>query len=110
MYKIVACWSAPKLEDEAEFEKYYCEVHAQLAAQVPGVRRLILTRTAQGLEGGDASFFRVAELLFDDPDQMKQCEETPQWQAMREDAGKMIERFGVSLSVGLGWEQAADEL
>jgi len=24
---------------------------------------------------------------------------------MREDAGKMIERFGVTLTVGLGWEQ-----
>jgi len=110
VYKIVACWGAPKPEDEAEFEKYYRDVHAQLAARVPGVRRLVLTRTADGLEGGDAGFFRVAELLFDNPEQMKQCEATPQWQAMREDAGKMVERFGVSLSVGLGWEQAAEEL
>lgn len=110
MYKIVACWGAPKPQDEAEFEKYYRETHAQLAARVPGVRRLVLTRTAAGLEGSAAGFYRVAELLFDSPEQMQQCEDTPQWRAMREDAGKMIERFGVTLTVGQGWEQSADEL
>ena len=41
---------------------------------------------------------------------MEACAGAPEWQAMREDAGKMVERFGVTLSVGLGWEQSADEL
>ena len=110
MYKIVACWGAPGPSDEAAFEKYYREVHAPLAAAVPGVRKLVLTRTCDGLEGGDPGFFRVAELLFDSPEQMEACTGSAQWRAMREDAGKMVERFGVSLSVGLGWEQSVDEL
>ncbi len=110
MYKIVACWGAPKPADEAAFETHYREVHAPLAAAVPGVRKLVLTRTSDGLEGGDPAFFRVAELLFDSPEQMEACTGSPEWRAMREDAGKMVERFGVGLSVGLGWEQSAEEL
>lgn len=110
MYKIVACWGAPQPADEAAFEEYYREVHAPLAAAVPGLRRLVLTRTSDGLEGGEPAFYRVAELLFDSPEQMEACAGAPEWQKMREDAGKMVERFGVTLSVGLGWERSVEEL
>ena len=105
MYKIVTTWSAPKPEDVEAFEQYYRDVHCPLAAKCPGLRRLVLTRTADGLEGGTPAFYRVAELLFDDEKALEQSAHSKEWQAMREDAGKMIERFGVSLAVALGWEK-----
>ncbi len=105
MYKIVALWSAPKPSDEGAFEAYYRDVHVPKAAVVPGLRKLALTRVETGLEGAAAPFYRVAELHFDSPEAMKESEHSEAWKAMREDAGKMIERFGVTLTVGLGWER-----
>jgi uncharacterized protein (TIGR02118 family) len=105
MYKIVATWSEPQAADVDAFEKYYYEVHVPLAAKVPHLRRLLLTRTSDGLEGGKPGFFRVAELHFDDPATLTKSSHSTAWQAMREDAGKMIERFGVTLTVALGHEE-----
>ncbi len=105
MFKLVALWSAPKPADVEEFETYYRDVHVPLARVVPGLRKLALTRTPNGLEGSPAPFYRVAEMYFDDPGAMERSEHSPSWAAMRADAGKMIERFGVSLTVGMGWEE-----
>ena len=105
MYKIIALWSAPKPSEVEAFEQYYREVHVPKATVVPGLRKIALTRIEAGLEGGAAPFYRVAELYFDSPEALKESEHSPPWAVMREDAGKMIERFGVTLTVGLGWEQ-----
>jgi uncharacterized protein (TIGR02118 family) len=104
MVKIVATWSAPKPEDVSAFEEYYAKTHVPLAAAAPGLRRLVLTRTTSGLEGNAPAFYRVAELHFDDLATLERSAHSAQWTRMREDAGKMIERFGVSLQVGIGEE------
>ncbi len=105
MYKIVALWGAPKPHDVEAFEKYYAETHVPLARKVPHLKRLVLTRVEGGLEGEPAPFYRVAELLFDDPAALRRASETAAWRAMREDAGKMVERFGVTLQAAIGWER-----
>jgi len=104
MYKLIACWSAPRPEDEAEFEKHYHEVHLRAAATAPGLRRLVAVRTDSGLEGSQPAFYRVAELHFDSKADLEASEHTEQWASMRADAGVMIERFEVSLTVGVGEE------
>lgn len=105
MYKIVALWSHPKPADVEAFEAYYHEVHVPKAAVVPGLKKILLTRIDSGLEGAAAPFYRVAEMYFETPEAMERSAHTEVWQAMREDAGQMIERFSVTLTVGLGWEQ-----
>lgn len=105
MYKIVALWGAPKPSDVEAFEKHYAETHVPLARKVPYLKRLVLTRADGGLEGAPAPFYRVAELLFDAPEALHRASESAQWRAMREDAGKMIERFGVTLQAAMGWER-----
>jgi len=105
MYKIVAFWGAPKPSEVESFEKYYVEVHVPLARKVPHVRKLVLTRTESGLEDAAPPFHRVAELHFDNPEAFHRASETAQWRAMREDAGKMVARFGVTLQAGVGWER-----
>jgi hypothetical protein len=47
----------------------------------------------------------VAELHFDNPEAFHRASETAQWRAMREDAGKMVARFGVTLQAAVGWER-----
>lgn len=105
MYKIVAFWGTPKPADVEAFEKYYWDTHVPLARKVPHLRKLILTRTDTGLEGSPAAFHRVAELHFDDPEQLARSTESAQWRAMREDGRKLAERFGVTLQAGVGWER-----
>ena len=105
MYKLIATWSAPRPEDLAAFERHYHDVHLPLAAKAPGMRRLLLTRSDSGLEGSPPAWHRTAELHFDDPAALEKSSHSGEWAAMRADAGKMIERFGVSLSVSMGWEE-----
>lgn len=105
MYKIVATWSAPNPADVEAFEDYYNTTHAPLASAVPELRRLVLTRTADGLEGATPAFYRVAELHFDDRAALERSAHSAAWKRMREDAGKMIERFGVTLAVAMGAEE-----
>jgi uncharacterized protein (TIGR02118 family) len=102
VYTLVACWSAPEPEDEAAFEEHYHSVHLPAAAKVPGLRKLTAVRTGDGLEGGQSAFYRVAVMSFDTKDELEASERAPEWAAMRADAGAMIERFGVSLVVGMG--------
>jgi uncharacterized protein (TIGR02118 family) len=104
MYKIVATWSAPPAERVEEFEKHYADVHVPRAQAVPHLRRIVLTRTTDGLPGGSPEFYRVAEMFFDSPETMAKSAESAQWRAMREDAGQMIEEFGVALHAAAGWE------
>lgn len=108
MYKLVALWSAPKPGDVDAFESYYREVHVPKATVVPGLKRIALTRIDSGLEGGPAPFYRVAEMLFDSPKAMEESARSEVWQAMRDDAGQMIERFGVTLTVGMGWVEETE--
>jgi uncharacterized protein (TIGR02118 family) len=105
VYKVVATWSPPAPVDVSEFERYYREVHVPLAAKVPELRGLVLTRTDVGLEGAKPAFYRVAELRFDSREALERSSRSPAWEAMRADARKMIERFGVTLSVGVGEEE-----
>ncbi|WP_276261647.1 EthD family reductase [Haloglomus litoreum] len=102
MHKLIAVWSAPDPEDEEAFEEHYQNVHAPKAAAVPNLQKLVTTRTSEGLEDADPAFYRVAEMVFETPEAMHEAEESEEWQAVREDAGEMIERFGVTMEVGIG--------
>lgn len=102
MHTLVAVWSAPDTEDEAAFEEHYTNEHAPKAAAVPNLEKLVTTRTAEGLEEGESSFYRVAEMVFESPEAMHEAEESEEWAALREDAGEMIEQFGVTMEVGIG--------
>jgi uncharacterized protein (TIGR02118 family) len=105
MYKLVALWSAPKVSEVEAFENYYRDVHVPKATVVPGLKRILLTRIEAGLEGAPAPFYRVAEMYFENPQAMEESAQSDVWKTMREDAGEMIERFGVTLTVGMGWEE-----
>ena len=47
MYKLYAVWTHPN--DIEAFERHYVEVHAPLAAAIPGLQKLVLSRTADSL-------------------------------------------------------------
>ena len=105
MFKLYAFWSAPSNPEDAEaFEQEYVEGHAPRTVVIPGMRKLITSRTDVGLEGGEPAFFRVAEMIFDSREDLEQAEHSDEWQAVREDAGGLIERFGLTMTVAMGEE------
>lgn len=102
MFSLHAMWSPPDEEDVEAFEEHYTETHAPLAASVPNLNKLVTTRASEGLEGGDPAFYRTAEMEFDSQEALHEAEESEEWAKVREDAGEIIERFGVTLEVGIG--------
>lgn len=95
MYKLYAIWTHP--EDVAAFERHYVQVHAPLAAAIPGLQRLVLTRTSDGIRGDASPFHRVAELWFADAAGLERALASPEMAAGIRDAEEMQERFGVRL-------------
>ncbi len=108
MKKLVACWSAPEVSARAAFEAHYLGTHVPLARKAPGLRRIALTRTDHGLEGAAPAFYRVAEMVFDDLASLERSSHSPEWKAMREDAGAMLQRWNVTLEVGIGDEHTTE--
>lgn len=102
MYTLYANWSRPSDADMDDFESHYTTVHSPLAAAVPGMKQFVTTRTTDGLGDGDPAFYRVAEMSFASKEELEEAEESEEWGKVRADAGGMIERFGVTMSVALG--------
>ena len=67
MYKTISYWTAPQPQDVAAFEEFYQQVHGPMAARVPGVQKLELSRTSDGFAGEPSPFYRVAEMYFSRP-------------------------------------------
>jgi uncharacterized protein (TIGR02118 family) len=97
MYKLFAVWTHPKPEDLEAFEQHYEAVHAPLAAAIPGLQKLALTRTSDTLGEGTSPFHRIAELWFEDAEACNAAAATPELEAAAQDAAEMEERFGVQL-------------
>ena len=102
MLKLVALWSPPKPADRAAFEAEYLGAHAPLARALPGLSRLETILIGAGLEGAPAEFHRIAVMVWPDEAAYESDQQTPEWTALRANAGEMIERFGVSLTSSIG--------
>jgi len=98
MYKLFAVWSGPRAGEEEAFEQHYTEVHLPLAGSIPGVRKLIVTRTSDSLGEGESALHRITELWFDDRAAMEAAEASPEGQATIKDAVEIQERFGATLT------------
>jgi uncharacterized protein (TIGR02118 family) len=98
VYKLYAIWTAPDADQAEAFERHYTEVHAPLAASIPGVRKMVLTRTTDALGSGAPALHRVTELWFDDEPAMRAAESSPEGQATVADAVEIQQRFGATLT------------
>jgi uncharacterized protein (TIGR02118 family) len=62
--KLVVLYTQP--EDAEAFDAHYLGVHAPLVAKVPGLQRFEGARIGAAADGGEATYFRIAELHFAD--------------------------------------------
>jgi uncharacterized protein (TIGR02118 family) len=62
--KLMVLYTQP--EDPAAFDEHYLGVHMPLVAKIPGLQRAETGRFTAVLDGGEQTYYRVAELYFAD--------------------------------------------
>ena len=75
--RLLVLWDTPTNPDY--FERHYREVHIPLVRKLPGVRRYTLSRNAMAVRGD--TYYRVAELDFDDMAALQEAFGSPAGQA-----------------------------
>jgi uncharacterized protein (TIGR02118 family) len=70
MHKVTVLYGHP--EDVAAFEDYYENNHVPIAAKIPNVQRFESGQAIAAPDGGDPPYHRIAELWFEDMDQLQQ--------------------------------------
>jgi uncharacterized protein (TIGR02118 family) len=81
--KLVVMYTRPA--DTEAFDQHYRSVHAPLVAKLPGLQRFESGTFTSALDGGEVSFYRVAELYFADPASMQTAFGTAEGKATSDD-------------------------
>jgi uncharacterized protein (TIGR02118 family) len=63
LFQLTVLYNHP--EDPAAFDKHYDEVHAPLAATIPGLQRYTVARPGAGPDGAKPPYYLVAVLEFE---------------------------------------------
>jgi uncharacterized protein (TIGR02118 family) len=85
MVKLVVAYGHP--QDPAAFDRHYAETHVPLAQRIPDVRRFEAGKVVGTVDGSPAPYYFIAELWFDDVDQLQAAMGSPEGRAAGEDVG-----------------------
>jgi len=92
MVKIVYCISKKPGLSDAEFHRYWRDVHGPIAARIPSVRAYVQSHAIpRGSEIRPADYDGVAELWFDDIEALLAAAASPQAMAAIEDEKNFID-------------------
>ncbi len=97
MVKLIYCITRKQGLSVEEFQRYWRETHAGIAARIPGVRRYVQCHTLPGSYAGESApaYDGAAELWFDDEDALQRAMASPETQAAREDERNFIDHSKV---------------
>jgi uncharacterized protein (TIGR02118 family) len=98
MIKLTVIYGHP--ESPEEFEKYYKETHLPIAAKMPGVHHMEVTRFVPGPDGSPPAHYRMAEIYFENEDRMKTSLSSEESQATASDLPNFASG-GVTMSIGI---------
>lgn len=91
MVKLIAIYKKP--EDTGAFDQHYNEVHAPLAAKMPGLIKLEVNRIYGG-PMGDSNLHLIAEMHFETKEALTEALNSPEGRAAGKDlmgfAGKLV--------------------
>jgi uncharacterized protein (TIGR02118 family) len=79
MVKLVVAYGAP--DDPAAFDDYYVATHAPLAQKIPNLRRFEAGKVLGTPDGSAAPYYFLAELWFEDVDELQASMASPEGQA-----------------------------
>lgn len=92
MIKLVYCITKKPGLTDAEFFRYWKDVHGSVGARIPGLRKLIQSHRLKipGDKRGP-DFDGMAELWFDDVEALLAARESLEWRASAEDESNFID-------------------
>jgi uncharacterized protein (TIGR02118 family) len=67
--KLVVLYAQP--DDPGAFDEHYLGVHGPLVLKVPGLQRFEGARLVAAADGGEQTYYRIAELWFADQDALQ---------------------------------------
>lgn len=85
--KLVVLYTHPA--DPAAFDQHYLDVHMPLVQAIPGLQRAESGRIDAPLDGGEHSWYRIAELYFADRATLDGAFSSAAGQATAADYGKI---------------------
>jgi uncharacterized protein (TIGR02118 family) len=92
MIKLIYCFRKRPGMSDAEFDRYWREVHGPIGARIPGLRRLVQSR-ALTIPGDvrPPDYDGVAELWFDDVTALLAARRSAEWRASRLDEANFLD-------------------
>jgi uncharacterized protein (TIGR02118 family) len=95
--KLIYCITRLPGMSVEDFQRYWRETHAPIAAAIPGVRRYVQCHTLPELYGRESlpSYDGAAELWFDDLDALRAAMRSPEVEAARADERNFIDHSRV---------------
>ena len=91
MVKLVAFYRKPA--DPAVFDQHYRATHMPLIHRMPGLRRVEVAKITGAVGGGEAPYYLMAEMYFDDPDALRAALRSAEGRA----AGDDLQQFAAGL-------------
>jgi uncharacterized protein (TIGR02118 family) len=79
MVKLVVAYGQP--EDPAEFDEHYVATHIPLVEKIPNLRRFESGKVVGTPDGSAPPFYYLAELSFDDVEQLQAAMGSPEGEA-----------------------------
>lgn len=98
MIKLTLLYGHPV--DPVAFESYYANTHLPMAAKIQGAIKLELTKFISAADGGNPAYYRMAEFLFSNPEEMQKTLHSPEGQAASADLPNFA-TGGVTFIVGV---------
>jgi uncharacterized protein (TIGR02118 family) len=100
MIKLVYCITKKPGMTDADFFRYWEEVHGPMGARIPGLRRLVQShRLDVPGDARPADFDGMAELWFDDMAALLEARQSAEWRSSSEDEENFIDPSRVSYFV-----------
>jgi uncharacterized protein (TIGR02118 family) len=95
---VFVVYKRPDLSTE-EFRRYWKDIHAPIAANIPGLRKYTINPSQSDLDGSQPPYDGIAELYFDSAEASRTAWETPEGKAAFADAENFLtmERVRASL-------------
>ena len=110
MVKLVYCITKKEGWTDEEFFRYWKDVHGPIGACIPGLRKLVQShRLTVAEDKCQPDYDGMAELWFDDVEDLLAARRSPEWQASSEDEANFIDADKVAYFVSeehILWEEA----
>jgi uncharacterized protein (TIGR02118 family) len=92
MAKLIALYKHP--ENKEEFDNHYFNVHGPLTAKIPGLREMKVTKMTGSPMGGEAKYYLMCEMIYDDLESLQHGVRSPEGKASGKDlmgfAGNLV--------------------